>query len=78
MPFWAWSWLLTAVGVTGLWVAGSRSKWGWAIGLGAQALWLTYAVVTGQYGFIVGCLFYGSMYARNFLKWHTAPQEERA
>lgn len=70
MPYELWSWLLTAVGVTGLWIAGSRSKWGWGIGIGAQTLWFTYAVATGQYGFIVGCLFYGSMYVRNFLKWH--------
>jgi hypothetical protein len=35
---WYWSWLLTAVGVLGLWLAGSGRKLGWAVGLGAQGL----------------------------------------
>lgn len=31
-----WSWLLTVVGVFGLWTAGSKKSWGWLVGLGAQ------------------------------------------
>lgn len=65
-----WSWLLTAVGVTGLLVAGSQRKLGWAIGLGAQVLWLSYAIATDQWGFIVSAFAYGSVYARNWLRWH--------
>lgn len=47
-----WSWLLTIVGVTGLYFAGRRRALGWAIGLGAQALWLAYAISTRQWGFL--------------------------
>ena len=75
MPFWAWSWLLTAVGVTGLLVAGSRSKWGWAIGISAQSLWIAYGLSTGQMGFVASAAVYGAMYVRNFLKWHNKPVE---
>ncbi len=64
-----WSWLLTAVGVTGLFFAGSKRKVGWVIGLGAQVLWLAYAVTTQQYGFLVSAFAYGLVYARNWLKW---------
>ena len=39
-----WSWVLTAVGVTGLYFAGRKVWWAWLIGLGAQALWLAYAI----------------------------------
>lgn len=38
---WWWSWLLTAFGVFGLWLAGRGTPWGWAVGLGAQGLWVT-------------------------------------
>ena len=62
--------MLTAVGVTGLWVAGSRSKWGWMVGLGAQALWVSYGLATDQYGFVASAFVYGTMYARNFRRWH--------
>ena len=64
-----WSWLLTIVGVTGIYVAGRKSYWGWAIGLGAQALWLAYSIQTHQYGFTASCLVYGAVYAKNLRKW---------
>lgn len=68
IPLW-WSILLTAVGVTGLWVAGRRSAWGWVIGLAAQVLWIAYAVATQQWGFILSALAYGFIYARNAYRW---------
>lgn len=64
-----WSWLLTAVGVTGLYFAGKKVWWAWTIGLGAQVLWLTYAIATEQYGFIVSAGAYGWVYGNNALKW---------
>ena len=64
-----WSYLLTAVGVTGLYLAGRGVWWSWLIGLGAQALWIAYALATAQYGFIVSALAYGFVYGRNALKW---------
>lgn len=68
IPQW-WSWLLTAVGVAGLWAAGSRKSWGWLIGLGAQGLWIAYALQSRQYGFLVSALAYGTVYGRNFRRW---------
>lgn len=66
-PF--WSWLLTAVGVTGLYLAGRKSKAGWVVGFGAQALWIAYAIATRQWGFIASAVAYGAVYARNWLRW---------
>ena len=66
---WWWSWLLTAVGIVGLFLAGSKRKVGWAIGLGAQVLWVAYAIVSGQYGFLASAGAYGFVYARNWLRW---------
>jgi hypothetical protein len=79
IPWW-WSWLLTAVGVTGLWAAGSKKSWGWAIGIGAQGLWIAYALHTGQYGFLASALAYGTVYVRNYLAWRRPdpdPEGER-
>ena len=66
---WWWSWLLTSIGVAGLFLAGSKRKLGWAIGMGVQVLWLIYAMSTRQWGFIVSAFAYGSVYARNYLRW---------
>lgn len=70
-----WSWLLAAVGITGIWLAGRNNKLGWAIGLGAQVLWLAYAVITRQWGFIVTAFAYGFVYGKNWLRWR---RNERA
>jgi hypothetical protein len=70
-----WSWILTAVGVVGLYFAGRKMWWSWLIGLGAQVLWIAYAIATEQWGFIVSALAYGGVYGRNALLWwreHTA------
>jgi len=64
-----WSWVLTVVGIAGLLLAGGRRTVGWAVGLGAQALWVAYAVATRQWGFIFSALAYGAVYARNWLRW---------
>jgi hypothetical protein len=64
-----WSWVLTGMGLVGLWLAGQKNVWGWAVGLAAQPFWITYAVVTDQYGFVVSGLAYGLVYAKNFVWW---------
>lgn len=66
---WWWSALLTVVGVLGLALAGSKKISGWAVGLGAQVLWVTYAIVTEQWGFIGSAVLYGSVYFINMRKW---------
>lgn len=67
-----WSYLLTAVGFLGLWLAGRRWPAGWLIGFLAQGLWIAYATATHQYGFYISALAYGFVYAKNFLAWHRA------
>jgi hypothetical protein len=68
-PLQYWSWILMVVGVFGLWLAGRKSPWGWAVGLGAQALWVAYALASRQYGFLVSAGAYGWVYLKNFLAW---------
>lgn len=64
-----WSIALAAIGIFGIYLAGSKSKWGWAVGFFAQVLWFIFAIVTQQYGFILSSVAYGWVYARNYLKW---------
>lgn len=66
---WWWSWLLTAVGVFGLYLAGRKIVWAWLIGLAAQVLWIAYAIATHQYGFLVSAFAYGSVYLNNHIRW---------
>jgi hypothetical protein len=75
---WWWSWLLAAVGVTGLYLAGSKRKAGWVIGIAVQSLWIAYAVHTRQWGFIVSALAFGWVNTRNLIKWHREERDARA
>lgn len=70
-----WSWVLAAIGVTGLFLAGSKRKLGWAVGFGVQALWVIYAIATRQWGFIFSAIAYGWVYARNWLRWRREATE---
>lgn len=64
-----WSWLLTVVGVTGFVLAGRRVWWAWHINVGCQALWMAYAIVTRQWGFIGAAVVYTVVFVRNAVKW---------
>lgn len=64
-----WSWILTAVGVFGLYLAGKKDRRGWMVGVGAQVLWIAYATVTHQWGFYVSAIVYGWVYLRNARAW---------
>lgn len=68
VPAW-WSFLLTAIGVFGLYIASRKLWWGWAVNLGAQGLWIAYALATGQYGFVFSAFAYGAVYARGARAW---------
>lgn len=76
VPAW-WSWLLTAVGATGLYLAGRKVVWAWLVGLGAQVLWVAYAVATRQWGFIASAMIYGSVYLSNHLRWSREASDDR-
>lgn len=73
-----WSIVLAATGILGLYLAGSKNVLGWAVSFGAQALWVIFAIVTHQYGFILSALAYGWVYGRNYLKWKRERKEVEA
>jgi nicotinamide riboside transporter PnuC len=63
------SWILAGIGLAGAYITGERNRWGWALGLLYQLLWIVYAYYTQQYSFIVVCVVYGVVYIKNFKEW---------
>ena len=76
VPYWLWSWLLTTIGIIGLYLAGSKKRKGWAIGLASQGLWVIYALSTNQLGFLASAGVYGFVYARNYWLWKRSESSE--
>lgn len=64
-----WSWVLSCIGVTGLLLVGRKHWWAWCITALNEVLWIVYALVTRQYGFIFGAIAYISVHAHNARKW---------
>lgn len=60
----AWSYVLAALGVTGLLIAATRPKVGWWFNIGAQLPWLAYAVASRQWGFLLTPVAYTVGYVR--------------
>lgn len=65
------SWLLGGLGVVGLLLAGRTSTRGigWVVGIGAQALWIVYAIASHQPGFIMSAVAFGIAYGVNLRVW---------
>lgn len=70
-----WSWALAAIGVTGLYLTTKKLAVGFAVGVGVQVLWVAYALVTSQYGFIASALAYGTVNALGLYRWTRTDRE---
>jgi hypothetical protein len=70
-----WSWILAAIGVTGIFLVGRKTIWGWLILCINECLWIIYAVTTKQYGFIVAAIAYGIVYVKSFVHWRRDEKE---
>lgn len=64
-----WSIVLAVIGVTGLYLTTKKLAAGFAVGVAVQVLWIAYAVVTKQWGFIGSALAYGSVNALGLYRW---------
>lgn len=62
-----WTWVLTGLQVLALQAAGQRRRWAWPLGASVQPVWITYAILTGQIGFIPGCVVSSVVQFRNAL-----------
>ena len=71
-----WSWILAIIGVTGIYFVGKKTIWGWFILLFNECLWITYALITKQYGFIASAIAYAVVYIRSYIHWSKEPVNE--
>jgi nicotinamide riboside transporter PnuC len=70
-----WSWILAAIGVTGIFFVGRKTIWGWLILLLNECIWIAYALATDQYGFIVMATAYAAVYIKSYIAWKKEDKE---
>lgn len=73
-----WSWALTIVGMTGIYFTTQKKILGFIIGVGAQALWVAFAISTAQYGFIFSAIGYGVLNVLGIYRWRKQSKEDNA
>ena len=64
-----WSWVLAVIGVAGIYFVGRKTIWGWIVLCFNEILWITYALITKQYGFIFSAIAYAAVYIKSFIHW---------
>ena len=64
-----WSWLLAILGVSGMYFVGKKTVWGWLVLLANEVIWVVYALITQQYGFIAMAIAYAFVYIKSYLEW---------
>lgn len=65
-------WVISALTITAMHLAGNKSRHAWTLGLFNQTLWTAWVVHTESWGLLVtvaGMIF---VYTRNLRKWRTA------
>lgn len=62
-------WVVTIIGVIGFYLAGKKVWWAWYVNIANQVLWLIFAVVTEQWGFLIGIPLYMSVFIKNAVDW---------
>lgn len=72
-----WSYVLAAIGVTGIFFVGRKTIWGWLVLLVNECLWIVYAVTTEQYGFIFAAIAYGIVYIKSYMLWRQEDTEAK-
>jgi hypothetical protein len=61
-------WTLVAGGIAGTYLAGAGMRCGWLVLLGMQPIWIAYAIVTGQVGFVLGSVAYAGGQLNGYMR----------
>ncbi len=64
-----WSYLLAIVGITGIFFVGKKSPMGWIVLFVNECLWITYSLLSKQYGFLIMAIAYMIVYTKSYREW---------
>lgn len=61
--------LLSAITIYSMLLAGNKKRGAWLVGLVNQLLWLVWIVLSGAWGLLPMNIALWVVYARNYIKW---------
>ena len=63
------SWVVSAVGILGFYLAGKKIWWAWYVNIANQLFWILFAFITQNWGFLLATAFYLWVFGRNAYLW---------
>ena len=69
MTFETMAWVLSIFTLANMWLAGSKNRWTWHVGLAGQALWFVFIIGTEQWGLMLGAVGITFVMIRNWMLW---------
>ena len=64
-----WSWILASMGIIGIFFIGKKRWEAFLWMICVECCWTYYAIISKQYGFIIGSFFYSLVYIKNAVAW---------
>lgn len=68
-------WLLSAVTVYAMVLAGNKNRHAWAVSIANQALWLVYIVAAGAWGLLPMNAALWIVFVRNYRRWKQSSKD---
>ena len=65
-------WLMSAVTIAAMWLAGNKSVWAWRLSLANQALWLAWILWSHTYGLLPLTAAMVVVDVRNLNRWRSS------
>lgn len=69
MQFYGIDWLATLCGVSGVYLLGNKSKFGFILFMIASTSWAVFGLMTGSIAMTLGSMIFFTMHLRGFLAW---------
>jgi hypothetical protein len=66
---WYWSWVLSTIPLFAFWQVGNRRRWAFLVMASGEIVWIVWAMLTRQWGFIPGSVVFGAVAIRNWSHW---------
>ena len=76
MQFYGVDWIATVAGLTGVYLIGSKNKYGFLIMMMASLSWMTVGFLIQSLALILGSAVFFSLHVRGWLRWKKEAQME--
>lgn len=75
MQFYGIDWLATICGLTGVYLIGSKNRYGFLVMMVASLSWLTVGILIGSLALILGSVVFFCLHVRGWINWRNEARE---